>query len=207
MEALLAGLTLGFAAGISPGPLLTLVVTSTLERGFGAGLRVSFAPILSDGPIIAIALLALKDLAPVWLQGISVFGGLFIVAIGLATIRTARGELTSGAGSAGRSTDVWRGVLVNLLNPQPWLFWTTVGGPILIRSWAHGPAHTVGFLSAFYLLLVGSKVLAAALVARGREFLQGVWYRRMLTGAGILLIAFGVLLVWRGLAVFPSGLL
>lgn len=31
MNYLLAGLSLGFAAGISPGPLLTLVITRTLE--------------------------------------------------------------------------------------------------------------------------------------------------------------------------------
>jgi threonine/homoserine/homoserine lactone efflux protein len=36
MELMLVGLGLGLAAGVSPGPLLTLVVSSTLARGFGA---------------------------------------------------------------------------------------------------------------------------------------------------------------------------
>jgi len=45
------GLGLGLAAGASPGPLLTLVVSSTLARGFGAGLRVALAPVLTDAPI------------------------------------------------------------------------------------------------------------------------------------------------------------
>ena len=57
MTYLLTGLTLGFAAGISPGPLMTLVITRTLERGLGAGLRVAVAPLLTDLPIIAASLI------------------------------------------------------------------------------------------------------------------------------------------------------
>ena len=37
---------MGLAAGVSPGPLLALVISSTLERGFGAGLRVALAATL-----------------------------------------------------------------------------------------------------------------------------------------------------------------
>lgn len=208
MDDLLLGLTLGFAAGISPGPLLTLVMTATLERGFGAGLRVAVAPALTDAPIVAIALFVLKDFPPLLLEGISVAGGLLVIFIGLSTLWTARGKLETGTGPAtdprGRSTDLWRGMLVNLLNPQPWIFWATVGGPILLRSWATNPAHAVGFLSFFYLLLIGSKIVAAALVAQGRDLLQGTWYRLALTGSGFLLIALGGLLAWRGLA-GPAG--
>ena len=41
MEAILLAFSLGLAAGLSPGPLLTLVVSTSLARGFGAGLRVA----------------------------------------------------------------------------------------------------------------------------------------------------------------------
>ena len=44
------GLGLGLAAGISPGPLLALLISSTLERGFGAGLRV-IAALIDAGKI------------------------------------------------------------------------------------------------------------------------------------------------------------
>ena len=57
MTFLITGLTLGFAAVISPGPLMTLVITRTLERGLGAGLRVAIAPLLTDLPIIVVSMI------------------------------------------------------------------------------------------------------------------------------------------------------
>ena len=55
MTSIATAFALGFGAGISPGPLLTLVLTSTLQRGFGAGLRVALAPLLTDAPIVILA--------------------------------------------------------------------------------------------------------------------------------------------------------
>lgn len=197
MEALAAGLALGFTAGISPGPLLALVLSSTLERGFGAGVRVAIAPALTDGPIIAIALLVLKDLPAAWLSGITILGGVFLIWIGVQTVRSARGEIRFDEEAGGGLRDLGRGMLVNVLNPHPWLFWLSVGGPILIAAWRDAPIRAIGFLATFYCLIVGSKILFAWLTARGRRFLSGAWYRRLLVASGLLLIGLGGLLVWQ----------
>lgn len=195
MEALATALVLGFTAGISPGPLLTLVVSSTLERGFGAGLRVALAPALTDGPIILIALVVLKDLPAGWLRTISLVGGAFLIWIGIQTVRSARAEIDlDGKGEAGLR-DLGRGMLVNVLNPHPWLFWLTVGGPILLGAWRDGVAWAAGFLAVFYGLIVGTKILFAWITARGRRFLTGVWYRRLLAASGVVLIGLGALLL------------
>ncbi len=198
MEVLAAALALGFTAGISPGPLLTLVVTSTLERGFGAGLRVAIAPALTDGPIIALALFVLKDLPPAWLTAITILGGLFVVWLGVQTLRSARGELRVDAGGGTAALDLGRGALVNVLNPHPWIFWLSVGGPLLVGAWREAPALALGFLAVFYSLLVGCKILLAWMTAAGRRFLTGRWYRGALAASGLLLIVLGALLVWRG---------
>ncbi len=87
MELVLIGLGLGLAAGVSPGPLLTLVVSSTLARGFGAGLRVALAPVLTDAPIIVLAILVLQGSA--------------ILVAGLDwRPRRLRGDLSGGWNSA-----------------------------------------------------------------------------------------------------------
>jgi len=41
LEFLVSGIVLGLAAGMSPSPLLTLVVSETLKRGRGDGIRVA----------------------------------------------------------------------------------------------------------------------------------------------------------------------
>ncbi len=192
---LVLGITLGFGAGISPGPLLTLVITTTLERGFGAGLRVALAPMLTDVPIVALVLLTLNML-PSWaLMGLSVAGGLFVIYLGVETWRSAPAATLSAQTDAPGRQDLWRGALVNLLSPHPWLFWIGVGGPLLLAAWGHSLWHGLAFLLGFYGLLIGSKIVLAWAVGRGRTRLGTRWFRRLLYGGGALLIGMGVLIL------------
>lgn len=199
MAALLSGASLGFAAGISPGPLTALVVTRTLERGLGSGLRVAIAPLLSDAPIVLVSLLLFSILPPMLELGLTIVGALFLFYLAIETIRSARhATLTALADTQVEiRADIWRGMLVNLLNPHPWLFWISVGGPTLTHMWDAGPVQGLGFLTGFYGLLVGSKVMLAFVIAHGRRYLTDEWYRRILVASGVLLIAFGALLLWR----------
>ena len=199
MDALLFGLSIGFVSGVSPGPLMTLVLTSTLERGFRAGLLTAIAPLLTDAPIIVLSFLVLRQLPASLLTLVTVAGGLFIIWIGVQTIRSARHAQLSEEveGTGGR--DLLRGALVNFLNPHPWLFWMTVGVPFLIQSWNEAAWQAVAFLAALYGLLVGTKIVVAWATARGRRFLNSRWYRRLLVACGALLVALGGTLIWQGL--------
>jgi threonine/homoserine/homoserine lactone efflux protein len=192
MTAFWLGVGFGLTAGVSPGPLLTLVITATLERGFGAGLRVALAPFVSDLPIIVLTLLFLSSLPPFFLALLAGGGGLFIIYLGIDTIRHApSSQLAIVSANSAAAQDLWRGTLVNLLSPHPWLFWLGVGGPLLLElsgaSWLGGSA----FITGFYSLLIGSKVLIAAGVASGRRYLSQEWYRRLLLMSGVLLLILG----------------
>jgi threonine/homoserine/homoserine lactone efflux protein len=207
MDTLLLALGVGLAAGFSPGPLLTLVVTTALERGFAAGARVAMAPLLTDAPIILVSLLVLSELPAGFLAAVTVAGGLLVGYLGVDTLRTARGaggglsvEGALEAAPRSGSRDLRRGALVNLLSPHPWIFWMTLGGPELVRSWARSPPLAIGFAAVFFALLVGGKTLIAGLAARSRRLLQGRWYGRVLAVLGAALIALGAMLVAQGIA-------
>ena len=195
MELALLGLSLGLAAGVSPGPLLTLVVSSTLERGFGAGLRVAVAPLLTDTPIILLAVLVLRELSSQWLALLGAVGGLVVIGLGIDTLRPKAPPDLEKETASGSKLDLARGALVNLLNPHPWIFWITVQGPILIQGWRRDPGSAMAFLMTFYLAIVGSKIAVAGLIARGRAGLDRRWYRRILAACGVLLVAMGCWLI------------
>src|ERR1041385_8373893 len=74
---LLLGTGIGFVAGVSPGPVLTLVVTETLKNGWMRGAAVAAGPLLADGPIVVIALTVFRALPPGIIPAISVVGGVF----------------------------------------------------------------------------------------------------------------------------------
>ncbi len=89
------------------------------------------------------------------------------------------------------------------MNPHPYLFWATVGGTLLLQSFATaGIAASVAFVGSLYALLVGTKLGIVLLVSRSQSWLKGRTYRAMLTGSGLLLIGLGLLLAWEGMHYF-----
>ena len=50
----------------------------------------------------------------------------------------------------GQSTTLQRGILTNLLNPHPYLFWFGVGAPLMAKASAISFAAPVAFISSFY---------------------------------------------------------
>jgi threonine/homoserine/homoserine lactone efflux protein len=198
MEEIFFGAALGLASGLNPGPLLTLVVTATLQRGFAAGARVAAAPLVTDTPVIVLCVVVLRQLPLAWQAALGLVGGGVVVFFGIRTGLEARRADLPTADTAGISRDFWRGVAVNVLNPNAWIFWTAVGAPLLIRTADQRPAAAVGFLAAFYTLLIGSKLAVAGLLARGRHLLTAAGYRRAIACCALLLLALGAVLLVRG---------
>lgn len=194
---------MGLSAGISPGPLLALVVTASLRSGLAGGLRVTLSPLITDLPIIALSVLLAGFLPPQVLHWVGTAGGLVVIWMGVETIRSARlAALPKNLDTqADPRRELWRGVLVNALNPHPYLFWATVGGPALVSGWRISPWFALAFLVSFYVLLIGSKMLVAWLVSRQAGGLSQIWYRRVLVGCGLLMLAMGAWLIrntWTG---------
>jgi threonine/homoserine/homoserine lactone efflux protein len=197
VDALPLGLSLGLGAGLAPGPLLALVIRSTLQDGIAAGIRVAFSPLLTDIPIIAVALALASSLPDTVLGALGIVGGGFVIWLGVEALRDLPAPAEAAIGAASPQRDLLRGALTNALSPHPWLFWITVGAPILAQQGAVGSALFVG---AFYLVLIGSKVAVAAALGAGRDRLvQGPGYGIALRTSGVLLLATGVLLAIDGL--------
>ena len=193
---------MGFNAGISPGPLLALIIAASLRSGLAGGLLVAVSPLITDLPIIALSVLLVGSLPPEATRWVATVGGLVVVWMGVETIRSGRNAVIPKEGQVQVQPrrEFYRGVTVNALNPHPYLFWATVGGPALVSGWRESPLHALAFLVAFYALLIGSKAAIAWLVSRQAGGLSQTWYRRVLQGSGLLLLVFGVWLVWQAWA-------
>lgn len=191
--ALFSGSALGLSAAITPGPLLALVLAQTLAHGPREGAKVALAPLITDTPIILAALLLADYTAghtPA-LLGITLAGCLFLLWSAWGCLRwrqdLAPAALCSNPGS------IKKGVLANLLNPAPYLFWMTVGAPMLIRAGETGWATVVCFLGGFSLTVVGAKALAAVLTGRFGPMLGSRGYAWLMRGLGAMLLAYAAL--------------
>jgi threonine/homoserine/homoserine lactone efflux protein len=63
IEFLISGVIFGLVAGISPGPLLTLVISETLRHNKRAGIAIAVAPVLTDVPIVISSIFILTKVA------------------------------------------------------------------------------------------------------------------------------------------------
>lgn len=201
--ALSSGVLLGLSCGLAPGPLLALVLTQTLRHGPREGCKVALAPLLTDAPIILIALFVATE-ASRWNKAmgmLSLVGGCFVLYLAYDTFRPP--NLPRDAGELHPRS--WlKGVLVNLLNAQPWLFWMTVGATSLAKASTAGWQAVVAFLGAFYCSLVGSKIALALVSGRFRQFLSSRLYRAVLVVFGFALVIFAALLLRAGITQLVS---
>ncbi len=132
MEVIIAALTLGITAGLKPGPLGIYVIHQTLLHGPRSGLLASFAPFVSDGPIIIGSFLLVNSFKQfdIFITLISILGALYIAFIAIRLIIAS--PVTHQPTTAPSS--FLTAVKINLLNPAPYIFWSTVGGTYLLQN-------------------------------------------------------------------------
>jgi len=178
--------------------MLALVLAQTLRHGSREGCKIALTPLVTDAPIILVTLALAAKLAELrsLLGIVSLAGGAFVLYLAWESFGPVRREAEA---PAERPRSWFKGIVTNLLNPHPWLFWLTVGAAILAKTIAQGWQVAAAFLFGFYLLLVGSKVLVALLAGRSRELLAGRPYRLVMRVLAVLLGLFALLLFREGL--------
>jgi threonine/homoserine/homoserine lactone efflux protein len=201
---LTTGLILGLSAGLAPGPLMAFVIGQSLRYSWREGVWAALSPLVTDLPIIAVTLLALAH-SPhrrMVLGAISLAGGLFVLYLAYETWRARPAAIGP---PNGQSRSLTKGIIVNFLSPHPYLFWLTVGGPILLRTWAENPATSALFAAGFYLPLIGSKIAIAIAAGRSRGFLEGTAYLYIMRVLAILLAGMAVMIAVTGIRILRTG--
>ena len=200
----IVGVTLGVVEGVKPGPLLTVVIRETLSGGFRAGVRAAAAPLFTDGPMIVASLLAAGWIAtqPAVLLLISVLGALFLVKMGVEcfSIEPPEVELSD----TDTSGSFRRGVLTNLLNPNVYVFWFLIGGPLMASAAVEEPLAPLAYALAFLFTLVMAKVTIAWLFDRSRGQLSARGYRIALGACGIAMLGFAAGFAYQAYLLYPQ---
>lgn len=198
---LIAGVLFGFVAGISPGPLLTLVITETLKHNKKEGILVASAPLITDIPIVLLSIFILVKLAHFHyvLGAISFCGALFIAYLAYESI-TVKGLDINLQSIKARS--LRKAIITNFLSPHPYLFWIAVGAPTVLKGYKINILSSLLFIIGFYLLLVGSKITVALIVDKSKIFLKSKAYLAIIRTLGFILLLFCIIFIKDGLTYF-----
>ena len=197
---LLTGAFFGLSAGISPGPLLTLVISETLKHTRKEGFKIAVSPLITDLPIILITYFIFEGMSEydISLAVISFLGGIYLAYLGLETI-LMRQPATDF--SQKEANSLRKGIIANFLNPNPYIFWFTAGIPTAFKALRISLVTAVLFFLSFYVFLVGSKILTAILVERSRNFLRTGFYRILMIILGAVLLLFALIFIRDGLRI------
>lgn len=197
LEFLVSGIILGLTAGTSPGPLLALVFSETLKYGKKEGIEIAVSPLITDLPIVLFVLFILTNLRGYnFIIGtISLFGACYLIYLGIKSLRVK----ISGFKVEFAEDALKKGVIANFLSPHPYLFWLSIGGPMIFKSLEIHISATILFILGFYSLLVGSKISIAFIVGESKSFVESKYYLYIIRALGAVLILFALIFVKDGL--------
>ena len=188
----IAGATLGLVEGIKPGPLLTMVIRETLSGGLRAGLWTAAAPIFTDGPLVIFSLFAAAWIAtnPSALLLITLAGAIFLAQMGYECFGLEPPNMEEDAPPPTGS--FLRGVITNLLNPNVYVFWFLIGGPLMASVADEEILAPIAYAITFLVTIMLTKATIAYAIHRASGNISATVYRRLLAVCGIVMIGFSL---------------
>lgn len=187
-EYLLIGISFAFAAAVQPGPLQAFLLTSVLQKGWKKTLPASFSPLISDIPIALFVLLVLKDISVSVSRVLQGAGGILLIYLAWSGYRHLKKEKTDVKNEQDSIPDtLFKAVTVNILNPNPYLGWSLVMGPLCLKAWGRSPLDAVMLIFAFYSTMI--IVLAGTIFLFGTTSLINEKNKKKLLLTSVILLA------------------
>ncbi len=200
LDLFLRGLIIGFSIAAPVGPIGILCIRRTLAEGRASGFLSGLGAATADALYGCVAGFGLTVVSAFLVDQrfyIQLIGGIFLLALGIKTLRSVPAERAAAASGTGLTASYASTLLLTLTNPMTILSFAGIFAAL-------GVADTGGDLSAAALLVLGVFIGSAAwwlLLSGGvglmREKLSsGVlrWTNRL---SGAILLVFGLVAVWQ----------
>src|SRR5450759_2955386 len=196
---LIFGLSYSFACVVQPGPFQAYLFSQSITNGWRKTIPLVFAPLISDLPIIILVLFILTIVPPAVLGILQCFGGIFLLYLAFKAYKSLRSLNTNYKTDTPGYGNFFKAVLVNLFNPNPYLGWSLVMGPMLIKGWSESPKNGIALITGFYSsMIIYSAVMVILFSVAGN--LGPQVNRISLIFSVIAFLLFGLYQLWSGIA-------
>jgi threonine/homoserine/homoserine lactone efflux protein len=200
IQYLIIGITYAFTAVVQPGPFQVFLLSQTLSKGWRRALPAAFGPIISDLPVILIVLLLLTTVPPRFISILQIAGGLFLLYLAFNAYKTWKNfDTPKPPAPHSNQQTLLSAVMVNLLNPNPYLGWSLVLGPLLLKGWRQSPSNGIVLLVSFYFTLTIGMIITILFFAIAGKF--GSRLNRLLIGISVIALScFGFYELYNGIS-------
>jgi threonine/homoserine/homoserine lactone efflux protein len=198
LASLISGVTYGFAAAVSPGPLSMFLMSQAVTKGWRKTLPVAFSPLFTDGPVAVLVLAILSQIPSNLVQYLRILGGALILYLAFEAWKSWRSFNPEEAIAVGNGRNsLLKAVAINWLNPNLYIGWSVILGPMVLGGWRKSPASGVAVVVGFYITIVTVMVGMIFLFSAARAL--GPKVRKNLIGlSSIALACLGIYQLWLG---------
>ncbi len=207
IEAIISGITLGFILSISVGPVIFAIIKQSLNNGHKGGYAFVAGVSASDITMVLICNV-LSSLFQKAIENkliIGIAGSIFLIIIGVYTLffkKIVFAEAHTIKSKQFKKREIigifLSGYFMNTLNPGAFIFW--LAATAKIQQQALEQIHTIRYLVTVFVIclffVLTSDVLKVLLAGRIRAKLTPHNIHIVNKISGIVLIGFGVALLW-----------
>lgn len=188
---------LGLAFCAPPGAVMAEAIRRGMQRGFRGALLTEIGSLAGDATWAGLALSGVAYLAasrPVSMV-LTALGVALLFALAGRALRDAWAGTVPAAHALARGGDLAAGAALSLSNPQNIAFWLGMGGGAVAALGADRQQLLTTFFAGFILACLAWCFFMAVMIAWGRKFLTGRFYRGINLGCGLAMAYFGVKLL------------
>ena len=118
-------------------------------------------------------------------------GGILLLYFALSVFLQLRKTVVYDSSKNHQPRTLFQAVAVNFLNPGPYLGWSLILGPLVIKYWHTEPFYSVVLIGSFYITL--TITLAATVLLFGlTKFLNRTVQKNLIIISGIILALLGL---------------
>jgi threonine/homoserine/homoserine lactone efflux protein len=130
-------------------------------------------------------------------QYLRLLGGAFILYLAFGAWKSWRDPDSGKAIPASSGSSLLKAVIINWLNPNPYLGWSIFLGPMALSGWRESSAKGIALILGFYGTMIAAMMGMILLFAAARTL--GPRVRRSLIGlSSIALACLGLYQLWLG---------
>ena len=204
-QAFLNGILIGLGLSILVGPILIILITSSIEKGTSAGFNIAAGIWLSDLLFIILVGLGLRSISSFIEQDgiakiIGLIGGAILMVYGIYEYKRKPHFDKEKIKPFEYATLFIKGFMVNTVNPFTFIFWIGLIGSLLIKNPLQHPI-TIATLMGTFITIILFDSLKVLVADRLKKYLQDKQLQKISRFAGLLFFVFGIFLIVRSLTV------
>lgn len=199
---LLQGILLGFTLAVFIGPSFFTLLQTSIHRGFRSAVLLALGIFLSDCTLIMLSYIGAAQIVdkPENQMAFGFVGGLILIIIGIYTfsrkvhIETDESEMYSRPPHL--ITYVVKGYILNIANPFLWIFWIGVMGYVTANISLEEKIMAIFYAGTLGTVLF-TDLVKSYIANKIKSFLKPKLMTNINRVIGIVLVVFGVVLIWK----------